>query len=254
MLHRIDILYPTHTPGRWTYRLDACFLLFLFITSAIPQTIVECQREGGSNLNVFCGRGSSGQCPGLSYCDIHPTDAFATCCCNIPDACPNCTRPVSCLIDPCTVGNCLAYPGARCEADYCGGCNARFYTGDVEVTDKCDMPIQPCQSQGGRNLNIYCGLGSSGECPTRSYCDVHPTDVFASCCCNDSAAICPNCTYPVYCFANPCQFANCRSYPSARCEADYCGGCNARFYMGDIEVTDRCDSPIHPCQRQGEEI
>ncbi len=31
-----------------------------------------------------------------------------------------------CLIDPCDVTTCANYPEAKCEANYCGGCNAEF--------------------------------------------------------------------------------------------------------------------------------
>ena len=229
-----------------------CILFFGLFNLATSQIVRECERQGGVNLNIYCGRGSNGQCPRSSYCDIHPSDAFATCCCNDSLAtCPNCTHPVNCFADPCQFASCFPYPSARCESDYCGGCNARFYVGETEVTANCSMPIQPCQRYGGTDTNIYCGLGSNGECPARSYCDIHPTDAFANCCCNDSLATCPNCTYPVNCFADPCQFSSCFPYPSARCESDYCGGCNARFYVGEKEVTENCSMPIQPCQRYG---
>ncbi|CAF1106773.1 unnamed protein product [Adineta ricciae] len=34
----------------------------------------------------------------------------------------------------------------------------------------------------------------------------------------------------VNCFMDPCGLAKCPNHPEARCRADYCGGCNARFY------------------------
>ena len=44
-----------------------------------------------------------------------------------------------------------------------------------------------------------------------------------------------------YCFVDPCMFASCPAFPEARCNADYCGGCFARFYDADgTEVTDTC--------------
>ena len=39
--------------------------------------------------------------------------------------CPDGTPMVSCFSDPC--GECPNYPNARCEANYCGGCNAIYY-------------------------------------------------------------------------------------------------------------------------------
>jgi len=54
-----------------------------------------------------------------------------------PLECPP-DQPLSlCKTDPCDVNTCPAYPNARCKADFCGGCNARFFVGDKEVTDSC---------------------------------------------------------------------------------------------------------------------
>jgi len=33
------------------------------------------------------------------------------------------------------------------------------------------------------------------------------------------------------CTRDPCQGAFCANYPRATCIADYCGGCNAHFYL-----------------------
>ena len=53
-----------------------------------------------------------------------------------PDVCPDGTPVVSCFTDPC--GECPNYPNARCEANYCGGCNAVYYDErGNNVTDYC---------------------------------------------------------------------------------------------------------------------
>ncbi|KAL5020471.1 hypothetical protein ScPMuIL_003363 [Solemya velum] len=44
----------------------------------------------------------------------------------------------------------------------------------------------------------------------------------------------------VNCFLNPCMMARCNKHHQATCRADYCGGCHARFYEGDNEVTSQC--------------
>ena len=51
---------------------------------------------------------------------------------------------------------------------------------------------------------------------------------------------CPDGSQPVYCKEDPCRFATCPYFPEATCEADYCGGCNARFFVGKEEVTASC--------------
>ena len=54
----------------------------------------------------------------------------------IIDTCLDGTPMVSCFSDPC--GECRNYPNARCEANYCGGCNAVYYDErGNNVTDLC---------------------------------------------------------------------------------------------------------------------
>ena len=52
------------------------------------------------------------------------------------DTCSDGTPMVSCFTDPC--GECPNYPNARCEANYCGGCNAVYY------------------DENGNNVTAYC--------------------------------------------------------------------------------------------------
>ncbi len=55
-----------------------------------------------------------------------------------------------------------------------------------------------------------------------------------------AALTCPPDKPLVSCFADPCMFATCPAHPDAVCVADYCGGCNARFFIGNNEVTATC--------------
>ena len=58
---------------------------------------------------------------------------------DVPSSCPPDKPPVNCLLDPCSVTSCPAHPDASCVADYCGGCNARFFDADGnEVTESCN--------------------------------------------------------------------------------------------------------------------
>lgn len=60
-----------------------------------------------------------------------------------------CSNIVNCLINPCTVTTCPAYPNAECRANYCGGCNAEFYTADdTEVTAQCNHICPPPEGFG----------------------------------------------------------------------------------------------------------
>ena len=51
---------------------------------------------------------------------------------------------------------------------------------------------------------------------------------------------CPPDRPPVNCFVDPCQFAKCPAHTNAECVSDFCGGCNARFFVDSEEVTDTC--------------
>jgi len=46
-----------------------------------------------------------------------------------------------------------------------------------------------------------------------------------------SIEISDDCQWPVTCFANPCEVSECTSNPDAECEANYCGGCWADYYL-----------------------
>ncbi|XP_072050232.1 uncharacterized protein [Amphiura filiformis] len=70
-----------------------------------------------------------------------------------PSDCPPEVPVVACAKDPCVVNSCAADPTARCEANYCGGCNAIFYDeNDLEVD--CSAVVVPPET-----------LGNPGECP-----------------------------------------------------------------------------------------
>ena len=45
---------------------------------------------------------------------------------------------MNCVDSPCRHATCPAFPSARCEDDYCGGCFARFYVENEEVNCKLD--------------------------------------------------------------------------------------------------------------------
>ena len=53
---------------------------------------------------------------------------------------------------------------------------------------------------------------------------------------------CPTDVPVVLCFVDPCLTATCPNVPTATCRADYCGDCNARWFVnsGTVEVTRNC--------------
>jgi len=47
------------------------------------------------------------------------------------------------------------------------------------------------------------------------------------------------------CFMSPCAVTDCPAFPTATCKDDYCGGCNAKFSIGNREVTaDECKNGL----------
>ena len=48
----------------------------------------------------------------------------------------------------------------------------------------------------------------------------------------------------VFCASNPCDSKRCSAYPNAECKANYCGGCNAEFFVDDKKVD--CSASLNP--------
>jgi eight-cysteine-cluster-containing protein len=81
--------------------------------------------------------------------------------------------------------------------------------------------------------------------PTRDLTD--PEQAFlegCSVCCGDECE-CADGTLPVRCFVNPCDVAPLCD-DAARCEANYCGGCNAEFYDASGYAVCQSQSPEPP--------
>ena len=75
-------------------------------------------------------------------------------CCGDDCGCADGSRPVQCFVDPCEVSDC---PEGACEANYCGGCFAEWYTeGD-------QMVCNACRSDDDCSWGQHC---SDGECRT----------------------------------------------------------------------------------------
>nr|XP_006817093.1 PREDICTED: uncharacterized protein LOC100376421 [Saccoglossus kowalevskii] len=146
--------------------------------------------------------------------------------------CPPGVPELQCSIDPCEVETCPLFPRARCVANFCGGCNAVFYHKGKEVDCTVDKPGECPIPQGGSMCVELCG-------------DDEDCDGTMKCCSTGCGHVCmepdDNGCWPgvpmVYCFADPCRVTECPAYPEAKCVANYCGGCNADFYV-DGELVD----------------
>ncbi|KAH3797136.1 hypothetical protein DPMN_150711 [Dreissena polymorpha] len=52
----------------------------------------------------------------------------------------------------------------------------------------------------------------------------------------------------VQCVVNPCNVSTCSNYPTAKCTANYCGGCHAVYTMEGKDVTHLCNATL--CQNE----
>ena len=90
-------------------------------------------------------------------------------CCQGGCKCGDGTDPVACFADPCTVSSC---PEGECTANYCGGCNAEYYT------DSGHLVCNPCETDADCAWNQHCslfgtcrsGCTSDLECETDQWC------------------------------------------------------------------------------------
>ena len=58
---------------------------------------------------------------------------------------------------------------------------------------------------------------------------------------------CPDGTQPVSCFSDPCSSSTCPAKPRAQCKANYCGGCNAVWFVGTTQLSaDDCTVSENP--------
>ena len=92
-----------------------------------------------------------------------------TVCCGDDCACADGSAPVLCFVDPCEVASC---PEGTCEANYCGGCFAEFYTdADLRVCNLCRSDEdcswgQHCSDDG--ECRTTCELDE--DCPDDQWC------------------------------------------------------------------------------------
>ena len=109
---------------------------------------------------------------------------------------------VNCFVDPCRYATCPGIQGAKCESNYCGGCNA-IWKDPFTLKQLTQLECHP--------ITPY---------PIES---IQPTLPVTD------PPILPKPCAMIYCFARPCSVTSCPAYPEATCVDDYCGGCNAIF-------------------------
>ena len=83
----------------------------------------------------------------------------------------DCQNPVSCFVDPCTVGNCGSSNSANCLANYCGDCFADFYEDNALISCETPSGIQDLSGVDFGDCEMVLGFGwLNNHCGTISGC------------------------------------------------------------------------------------
>ena len=83
----------------------------------------------------------------------------------------DCQNPVSCFVDPCTVGNCNSNDNASCMANYCGDCFADFYEDNALISCETPSGIQDLSGVDFGDCEMALGFGwMNNHCGTISGC------------------------------------------------------------------------------------
>jgi len=85
----------------------------------------------------------------------------------------------------------------------------------------------PCRGIGDKTA-VHCNRRRTA-CPGTALCDTK----FGVCCCGSTK---------LNCFVEPCRFAKCPNFPTAKCLNEFCRGCccEARFFLKSKEITKFC--------------
>ena len=83
----------------------------------------------------------------------------------------DCQNPVSCFVDPCTVGNCNSNDNANCMANYCGDCFADYYEDNTLISCEAPSGVQDLSGVDFGDCEMVLGFGwLNNHCGTISGC------------------------------------------------------------------------------------
>ncbi|XP_078001190.1 uncharacterized protein LOC144453723 isoform X8 [Glandiceps talaboti] len=165
--------------------------------------------------------------------------------------CPGNMAPQRCSANPCLLANCPLHPEASCRPEPCheDRCMAVFfdtYNNRINCEEPRQCPdgqpvvscvINPCEvNECHANPNARCVANYCGSC-TADFFDENNRKV--NC---EEPRPCPDGSTMYNCLVDPCQVTECPANPDARCEANYCGGCNAEFF-DEYNMKVSCEEP-----------
>ncbi|KAL6066238.1 Bowman-Birk type wound-induced proteinase inhibitor WIP1 [Balamuthia mandrillaris] len=185
-----------------------------------------------------------------------PQAAGSTLTARRPAICPDGSEPVNCLVDPCSnppPEDCPLAQYAECRADYCGGCNRRYFIGKAQVCN--ERGLCPDGSEPVNCLVNPCSNPPPEDCPLAKYAECVP-NYCGGCfrnyishgmevCDDPNLGLCPDGSAPVNCLVDPCSLpppSDCPEAAEAKCVANYCGGCNRDYFIDGKQVcASSCD-------------
>merc|ERR1719285_104510 len=156
-----------------------------------------------------------------------------------------------CMINPCDLATCPAWPDAHCIESYCGICHPVWYNPlTMDIVD-CNTDAPTLQPTTHRPTTFPTNVG----CQSNSSCSFDPCSFsycghFANsmCCANgcDVYFILPNGDRAE---CNLCDSTWCEGYPDAVCLENWCGTCEAVWYdpnsMEEVVCGSEASSILH---------
>lgn len=231
--------------------------------------------EGVQEVNCFA-----------NPCDVNSCDAYpkADCVANYCGGCNaefyvngkmvDCSVPSTCDSNGTIYAEGDSFPGTG--DNWCNSCTC-MEGGLIACTDMfCGPEPTSCESDQDCGAGEWCRVSCDGDGTTMEcvpfvsegeYCGGYTPVCMVSLCepgllcvaqdpmipdlpgiCTGPSSPCEDGVVEVQCLVDPCQFATCDAYPKAECVANYCGGCNADFFM-DGELMDCTESTT--CESDG---